>query len=196
LNEGQLFRAVVQEKEARDSLRKIARDVAPPQSESEVLRAAARDLSRLIEEQSQITAEAAKANADFEKWIEAMAQQNPADSQWRRPLSQLRVDQQLIKQFEAAQRERVDQLPALENTEGDLANKSDLLAQDLAAPAPGAAESLRAAQVANARSAGGALGQSCCFRHCSQRNLRERRWRRRWAISHNAPPSSTQLQGA
>jgi hypothetical protein len=146
LKEGQLFRAVAQEKEARDTLRAIARQVAPPQTESELLRAAAKELSRLVEEQSQIASEAEKANTDFAKWVDVMAKQNPADVRWQRPVANLRADEQLVKQFDAARRERIEQLPALENTQGDIANKSDLLAQDIGEADPPAAELIRSAQ--------------------------------------------------
>jgi hypothetical protein len=146
LKEGQLFKAVAQEKEARDSLRAIARHVALPRTESELLRAAARDLSRLLEEQTQIAGEAAKASSDFSMWVDSMAKLNPIDGRWRQPVARLRADEQLLKQFEAAKRERIEQLPALENTQGDVANKSDLLAQDIGEAAPAAADLLRGAQ--------------------------------------------------
>jgi hypothetical protein len=104
LRDGQLFRAVTEEKAARDALRRIAKQIAPPQNDAEAMRAAERELARLAAEQKQI------------------AEQVP--------------------------KEKPDDLPALENAQGDLANKSDLIAQDLAQPAPQAAEAVRAAQAA------------------------------------------------
>ena len=111
LQQGQLFKAVGEEKTARDALRRLAKQIAPPQSPAEALRAAERELGKMIDEQKAIAA--------------------------------------------AVERDAAADFPALENAQGDLAAKNDLLAQDLARPAPAAAQALRAAQekMQNARGA-------------------------------------------
>src|SRR5581483_5716331 len=71
LQEGQLFKAAGDEKLARDAMRRIARDIAPPPERSEALRAAEKELARAIEDQKEIAADTGKAagEKDFEKWL-------------------------------------------------------------------------------------------------------------------------------
>ena len=57
LQQGQLFKAVAEEKTARDGLRRLAKQIAPPQSPAEALHAAERELGKMITEQKAIAAE-------------------------------------------------------------------------------------------------------------------------------------------
>ena len=102
LAEAQLLKAVAEEKAARDALRRLAREVAPPQDKAAALREAERELGKLAEEQREIAANARHAT-------------------------------------------EAKQLPALEAPQGDVAFRSDLLAQDLKKDAAAAAQALKAA---------------------------------------------------
>ncbi|MEA3207255.1 MAG: hypothetical protein QOE70_312 [Chthoniobacter sp.] len=146
LKNGQLFKAVGEEKIARDAMRKLARDVAPPQDKAETLRTAERELTRMIEEQKELVANTQKnvPQADFEKWLD---QRIAADKALQKlPREQLRQSKEQQQRFKEQLQSKAEQLPALEAPQGDLAARSDLLAQDLEKPVPAAAQAMKGAQ--------------------------------------------------
>jgi len=146
LKAGQFFKAVSDEKVARDSMRKLAREVAPPQDAAEALRQAERELERLTNEQKEIADGAAKvqaagqAVADLKK-LEAMKEQMAKAA----PEEKKRFDKQIQELRRQANAATPGALAGLDEQQGDLANKTDLAAQDLDKNAPAAAQALKAA---------------------------------------------------
>jgi hypothetical protein len=66
LKNGQLFKAVEDEKIARDAMRRLAREIAPPQDRVEALRAAQRELARMIDDQAEMAKEVATSKGESE----------------------------------------------------------------------------------------------------------------------------------
>jgi hypothetical protein len=64
LKNGQLFKAVEDEKVARDAMRRLAREMAPPQDRAEALRTAQRELEKMIEEQKEVAGEVGQRRMD------------------------------------------------------------------------------------------------------------------------------------
>ncbi|EDY20101.1 hypothetical protein CfE428DRAFT_2690 [Chthoniobacter flavus Ellin428] len=156
LKEGQLFKAVTDEKNARDAMRRLAKDIAPPPERSETLRKAQKELAKAIEDQKEIvkdTEKAAGGEQDFDKWLEQQKKANPRLA--KTPLEKLKSDARLQKQFEAQKKGRPDMVAAQEQKQGEIAGRNDEMAQSLAKTAPEAARDLKAAQekMQDARSA-------------------------------------------
>ncbi len=151
LKEGQLFKAVTQEKATRDAMRKLAREVAPPTDAAEALRQATRDLEKIAGEQRDLAANIAKAQApaNFEQWLETKIAENAGkggERKFQHPIDQLRGEKKLHEEFENLQREKAGELASLDDPQGDLATKTDLAAQDMARNAPTAAAGVKAAE--------------------------------------------------
>jgi len=149
LKQGQLFKAVTEEKVARDAMRKLAREIAPPQDRAEALREAQKELAKMIEDQKEIAQKAEKAagEKDFDKWLDKKAEAQQLDGKQKKmSREQLRAEKNLQKQFTEQKDGRKDDLVALEDTQGDLAGKSDEVAQTLDKNAPAASQNLKAAQ--------------------------------------------------
>lgn len=146
LKDGQLFKAVADEKSARDAMRQLAKDIAPPPERSEALRAAQKELAKAIEDQKEIAKETEKAvgEQDFDKWLEQQQKSNPRLAKMTK--EQLKKDAHLQKQFNAQKNGRPDQLMAQEQKQGELAGRNDEMAQNLAKTAPEVARDLQAAQ--------------------------------------------------
>jgi hypothetical protein len=140
LNGGQVFKAVDDEKTARDAMRRLARDVAPPRDRPESLRSAERDLAQAIEDQSALVQETQKAEGeqDFDHWLEAQRKLNPRLA--KMPLGDLQKNPSIRQQFEAQRNGQPEALAGLEGKQGDLAGRSDEIAQSLAKNAPEAAQ--------------------------------------------------------
>ena len=148
LQQAQLFKAVTEEKIARDALRKLARDIAPPQDHSEALRAAERELAKLIEDQKEIAKQAAQAvgEKDFDKWLDQQLEGKQVDQKLAKlPREELRQNKTLQKRFQEQRAGRPNELAPLEDKQGDLAGKSDDAAQKLAGAAPAAAGDVKTA---------------------------------------------------
>lgn len=145
LKDGQLFKAVGDEKNARDAMRQLARDIAPPPERAEALRAARKEVAKAIDDQKEIAKDTAKAagEKDFEKWLDEQQKANPKLA--RMPREKLRSDAKLQAQFKAQQNGKAEQLAGQENKQGELAARSDELAQNLAKAAPEAARDVKAA---------------------------------------------------
>ena len=149
LKQGQLFKAVTDEKTARDAMRKLAREIAPPQDRAQALRAAQKELAKMIEDQKEIAQKAQKAagEKDFDKWVDQRAEQGGLEPRQKKMTrEQQRADKDLQRKFAEQKDGRKDELAALEDTQGDLARKSDDVAQDLEKNAPAAGQNLKAAQ--------------------------------------------------
>ena len=139
LRAGQLFKAATDEKASRDDLRKVARQIAPREQGPEALRKAERELAEVIAEQRQIrdSTSQQRKQADFEKWLAdklAANDRNDALPQRLRnqPASALRQNAEVRSRFENEQRENGAQLAKLEDQQGELAGKTDALAQNIA----------------------------------------------------------------
>ena len=149
LKQGQLFKAVTEEKTARDAMRKLAREIAPPQDRAEALRAAQKELAKMIEDQKDVVQKAEKAagEKDFDKWLDKRAEQGALESKQKKMTrEQQRADKDLQRKFAEQKDGRKDELVGLEDTQGDLARKSDDVAQQLEKDAPAAGQNLKAAQ--------------------------------------------------
>jgi hypothetical protein len=144
LKSGQLFKAVNSEKMARDSMRQLARDIAPPPERADTLRAAERELSRTIEDQKELVKDTAKAagEKDLERWLDQQQQQNPRLA--KVPREQLRQDPKLRQQFNAQRNGQPEEIPKMESKQGELAARTDEVAQALAKAAPEAARGVKA----------------------------------------------------
>ena len=145
LKDGQLFKAVGDEKNARDAMRQLAKDIAPPPERAEALRAAQKEVAKAIEDQKEIARDTAKAagEKDFEKWLDEQQKANPRLAKMLR--EKLRSDARLQAQFKAQQNGKPEQLAEQENKQGELAARGDELAQNLAKAAPEAARDVKAA---------------------------------------------------
>jgi len=136
LNGGQLFKAVSDEKTARDTMRQLAKDVAPPQERPEALRAAERELAKAIEDQTELVKNTQKAEGekDFDRWLE----EEKKAYKWlaKTPLSDLQKNATLQRQFNLQKGGQPEELAGLEKKQGDLAGRSDEIAQSLAKNAP------------------------------------------------------------
>jgi len=144
LEGGQLFKAVSDEKAARDAMRRLAKDVAPPQERPESLRAAERELAKAIEDQTELVKDTQKAEGekDFDHWLE---EQRKTDRRLARtPLSDLRKSAALQQQFNKQRNGRPEELEGLEKKQGDLAGRSDEIAQSVAKTAPEVARDVAA----------------------------------------------------
>ena len=149
LKQGQLFKAVADEKTARDAMRKLAREIAPPQDRAEALRVAAKELAKMIEDQKEIAQKADKAagEKDFDKWVDKRdAQGGLEPKQKKMTREQQRADKDLQRKFAEQKDGRKEELAALEDRQGDLAGKSDEAAQQLDRDAPAAAQNMKGAQ--------------------------------------------------
>jgi len=147
LKNGQLFKAVGDEKMARDALRRLAKEIAPPQDRVEALRTAQRELTKAIEDQKEIAKESQKAagEKDFDRWLDQqIAEKKVGGRLAKAPREQLRNNPALQQRFAAQQQGKADELPALENKQGDVAARSDELAQSLARTAPEVAREVKA----------------------------------------------------
>ncbi len=161
LKSGQIFKAVTDEKSSRDDLRKVARQIAPRERGAEALRAAEREVGRIVREQEQLAAETGKQKAEdnFEKWIgERIADIDPNKTlpgKYRRmsPAERLQ-SKELREKFDSEQQTKGAQLARMEDQQGEIATKSDALGNDMA-EAQQAAAALRdaAAKMQEARSA-------------------------------------------
>ena len=148
LKQAQLFKAVAEEKVARDALRKLAREIAPAQDHSEALRAAERELAKLIEDQKEIAKDAVKAvgEKDFDRWLDQQMEKKQLDPKLAKlPREQLQQNKDLQKRFQDQRAGRLNELLPLEDKQGDLAGKNDDAAQKLEGAAPAAAADLKAA---------------------------------------------------
>lgn len=145
LKDGQLFKAVGDEKNARDAMRRLAKDIAPPPERTEALRAAAKEVAKAIEDQKEIAKDTAKAagEKDFEKFLDEQQKANLKLAKVSR--EKLRSDAKLQAQFKAQQNGKAEQMAEQENKQGELAARSDELAQNLAKTAPEAARDVKAA---------------------------------------------------
>lgn len=146
LRNGQLFKAVEDEKIARDALRRLARELAPPQNRADALRAAQKELAKAIEDQQEIANDAAKAagEQDFDRWLDRQIAGKNLDRRLQElPREQLRRNADLQRAFLAQKEGRADELVAAENKQGDLAGKSDELAQALGKEAPAVAQDIK-----------------------------------------------------
>ncbi|MEI9897996.1 MAG: hypothetical protein WDN28_30105 [Chthoniobacter sp.] len=145
LKDGQLFKAVGDEKTARDAMRRLAKDIAPPPERPEALRAAEKELARAIEDQKEVAKDTAKAagETDFDRFAEEQKKLNPKLAKMTR--EQLRKDPHLQAQFNAQKNGRSEQLAEQENKQGEVAARSDEIAQNLAKTAPEAAADVKAA---------------------------------------------------
>ena len=147
LKNGQLFKAVGDEKVARDAMRKLAKEIAPPQDRAETLRTAQRELAKVIEDQKEIVKNAGKAagEKDFDQWLDKKIAEKALDGRLaKQTREQLRKNQDLQRQFNEQKDVKANDLAALENNQGDLAGKSDELAQGLAKDVPAAAQDIKA----------------------------------------------------
>ncbi|MEP6669747.1 MAG: hypothetical protein ABJF10_11375 [Chthoniobacter sp.] len=145
LKEGQLFKAVGDEKTARDAMRRLAKDIAPPLERSEALRAAQKELTKVIEDQKEVAKDTAKAagETDFDRFAEEQKKVNPKLARLTR--EQLRKDAHLQAQFNAQKNGRPDQLAEQENKQGEVAARSDEIAQNLAKTVPEGAQDVKEA---------------------------------------------------
>lgn len=146
LRDGQLFKAVENEKISRDGLRRLARELAPPQNRADALRTAQKELEKAIEDQRNVANDVAKAagEQDFDRWLDKQIAGKTLDRRLQEsPREQLRRNADLQRAFLAQKDGRADELVAAENKQGDFAGKSDELAQALAKEAPAAAQDLR-----------------------------------------------------
>ena len=149
LKQGQLFKAVTEEKTARDAMRKLAREIAPPQDRAEALRAAQKELAKMIDDQKELVQKAEKAagEKDFDRWLDKKAEAQQLDSKQKKMTrEQLHAEKNLQRQFAEQKDGRKEDLVALEDPQGDLARKSDDVAQTLDKDAPAASQNLKAAQ--------------------------------------------------
>jgi hypothetical protein len=145
LKEGQLFKAAGDEKLARDAMRRIAKDIAPPPERSEALRAAQKELAKAIEDQKEIMADTEKAagEKDFDRWLDQQQKANPKLA--KIPREQLKKDARLQAQFKAQQTAHPEDVAAQENKQGELAGRSDEIAQNLGKTEPAASLDVQAA---------------------------------------------------
>jgi len=145
LKDGQLFKAVGDEKTARDAMRLLAKDIAPPPERSEVLRAAEKELAKAIEDQKEVAKDTAKAagETDFDRFAEEQKKLNPKLAKLTR--EQLRKDPHLQAQFSAQKNGQAEKLAEQENKQGELAARSGEIAQNLAKNAPEAARDVKEA---------------------------------------------------
>ena len=151
LKAGQLFKAATDEKANRDELRKIARQIAPREQGTEALRKAERELAEVIAEQRRVhdSTSQQRKQADLDKWLaEKLAANDRNDALPQRlrnqPASELRANPEIRSRFEAEQLDKDTQLATLEDQQGELAGKTDALAQKLA-EVPQAAAGLKGA---------------------------------------------------
>ncbi len=149
LQAGQIFKAVSDEKVARDSMRKLAREVAPAENSADALRQAERDLEKLSNEQRDIVTRAQKIQgapagaAEEFKRAEAAKERTIAKLP---PEARARVERELqALKNRGAQGIESGAFTGLDEQQGDIANKADLAAQDLDKNAPAAAQALKAA---------------------------------------------------
>ncbi len=149
LKQGQLFKAVTDEKTARDAMRRLAREIAPPQDRAEALRAAQKELAKMVEDQKELVQKTEKAagEKDFDKWVDKREAQGGLEPRQKKMTrEQQRADKDLQRKFAEQKDGRKEELAALEDTQGDLARKSDDVAQALEKDAPAAGQNLQAAQ--------------------------------------------------
>lgn len=139
LKAGQLFKAAADEKASRDELRKVARQIAPREQGPEALRKAERELGEVIAEQRQLRDATAqqKAQPDLDKWIaEKLAANDRNDALPQRlrnqPAAALRANPEIHSRFEKEQLEKAAELAKVEDQQGELAGRTDALAQKIA----------------------------------------------------------------
>ncbi len=151
LKAGQLFKAATDEKASREELRKVARQIAPREQGPEALRKAERELGEVIAEQRQLRDSTAgqRKQQDLDKWLaEKLAGEGKNDalpSKFRnQPASALRENPEIRARFENEERAQEAQLARIEDQQGELASKTDALAQKIA-EVPRAAEGLKGA---------------------------------------------------
>jgi len=144
LKAGQLFKAVGNEKTARDAMRQLAREIAPPPERPEALRAAEKELAKAIEDQKDLTKDTTKAagEKDFEHWLDEQQKQDPKLA--KVPREKLRREPKMQQQFNAQKNGQPEQVAALEGKQGELTARTDEIAQDLARTAPEAARDVKA----------------------------------------------------
>ena len=144
LKDGQLFKAVGDEKTARDAMRQLAREIAPPPERPEALRAAEKELAKAIEDQKDLASDTAKAagEKDFERWLDEQQKQNPRLA--KVPREKLRADPKMQQQFYAQKNGQPDQVAALEAKQGEVAARTDEIALSLVKNAPEAVRDVKA----------------------------------------------------
>ncbi len=149
LKAAQLFKAVADEKTGRDTMRRLAKQIAPVQGKAETLRQAERELAKIVADQKEIAAEAQKAatSEEFDSWLQAKLDAKQLDARLaKQSREELRANKDLQRKFNEERTTQKAALADLENNQGDLANRSDLVAQDLAKDAAAAAKALQAAR--------------------------------------------------
>ena len=148
LKQAQLFKAVAEEKVTRDALRRLAREIAPPQDRADGLRAAEREVAKLIEEEKEIIKQTAKAvgEKDFDKWVDQQIEQKQIDAKLaKQPREALQKNKDLQRRFQDQRGGRPEDLGALEDKQADVAGKNDATAQKLEGDLPAAARSMNGA---------------------------------------------------
>lgn len=144
LKAGQLFKAVGDEKMARDAMRQLAGEIAPPPERPEALRAAEKELAKAIEDQKDLAKDTAKAagEKDFERWLDEQQKENPRLA--KVPREKLRKDPKMQQQFNAQKNGQPDQMATLEGKQGELTARTDEVGQSLSKTAPEAARDVKA----------------------------------------------------
>jgi len=151
LGDRKLFEAVSGEKPARDGLRQLARTLAPPLDKADALVAALEKLEKIIAQQKGLISASDKAMVPgIDEWLAAVLK-NARGGEYSAlkkvglldlPAGQL-VQSDVVKTHYAAYvRHAQEDLPDLENEQGDLLNQSDALSQDINPIAPPASASL------------------------------------------------------
>ncbi len=146
LKDGQLFKAVGDEKIARDGMRRLAKDIAPPPERSEALRAVEKELAKAIEDQKEVAKDTTMAagQMDFEAFAEEKRKTNRRMAELTR--EQLLKDPHLRDQFNAQKNGgEPEELAAQEKRQGEIAARIDEIAQNLAKTAPEAARDIKEA---------------------------------------------------
>jgi hypothetical protein len=152
LENKQVFNAVTAQKAARDEMREMARTIAPPKDEAETLRHAAEQVDKLLAQQKEAIAMAQSGKPQtMPDWV-AEQLQDPKSAVSRLAAARKQFDPEKLAKERALEwpyknrmSEKESNLAGLENRQGDLANQTDALSQEVAGVAKPVAEALQAA---------------------------------------------------
>ncbi len=168
LKDNHLFKAVGNEKAARDAMRQLARELTPIKpNDADSLRQASHDVDEMIAQQKEMIAQTEKANqpipTDFEAWLKQALADPKSDAHGRlakilehaetkdgNTFEALKDDKKVKAAFDQNAKQAThlanQALGALESKANDLLNKADDVNQNLQANATDAAATVKAAQ--------------------------------------------------
>ena len=167
LKDGHIFKALTSEKQARDAMRQLARDLTPlHETPADALRQADKDMANMIAQQKEMIADTDKvknAPTDLAKWVKdelanpksavSNAVKNETDSKGEKnelhglTPDQLTEEKRIKGMFQRGVTAPNEQkLSALESKANELVDHSDQMSQDLQKDAAQAAAAVKAAQ--------------------------------------------------